>query len=248
MVRNRYLTMCAATAFIIALTTVGVAQDSSEPSRVVVAGRTVHESDLRNLVKAGFPSAFLPYDKEHSVTRYIASIAPCRHLGQALLAYMLGHGGDMETRRCGLALKSLQLLSADKAGPFWHEIFAATPQDDTSRGALGLEIADAFLALSPRLAEHAEEKASFIKNGIVVGMTRDETYALLRSRGIEADFHVKKLASRQGPPVDDTILLYLGAKDLAPGCSITAGISFDSDDSDARVKRVSIVHALPACS
>src|SRR5581483_7647468 len=54
---------------------------------------------------------------------------------------------DQTWQRCNLAALVLKILENDAAGPFWSEIYQATPPDAHARAELALSAADAIAAL-----------------------------------------------------------------------------------------------------
>lgn len=85
-----------------------------------------------------------------------------------------------------VAATALALLDANKVGDPWKSLYRGAVRDGASQVAFGKAIARVFDEASDQMETLAAGDASWIHEHIVIGMTRQEAYAALRTYGLVA--------------------------------------------------------------
>ncbi len=165
------------------------------PFRVYVGGQSISRDDIVALINGMFAAHIRQVKKN-----------PAEMPSDAPLIYYAGNGVIWESRRVNqdlgswsrvnpawqpaadafVAAVALAAMDAGKAGEPWRGLWRATPPNPASRLALGKAIAEAIKTASDQSAAFMDKETKWIRGHIVVGTSRSDLYAMLRSQGLVA--------------------------------------------------------------
>ncbi len=102
-----------------------------------------------------------------------------------------------EAAREYAAARVLIALDFGKGGPMWQRLYHALPDDPAARNAFAVEIVDAVKAASAWTVAKSTADRRWIFAHVQAGLTRQQVYALLDTRGLSPSDDSEKTTKRR---------------------------------------------------